>query len=186
MSEVGGTVYGIYDPYPSIRELRLLGGLLRQYMVVGIGGADHFQYFLLGIQVRIGKQIVMAFELDIELFPTPVVVPYYTGRFVGGFDANCYLYLSHAMDLFDIADHGAGSLEAGMRLIDARRALVAGVTTDWLFPVSQQREIAELLKGAGVDVSIYELESIQGHDSFLIDHERFAPMVEHFLRRDMP
>ena len=120
-------------------------------------------------------------EFEIEGY-----LEYNARRFVGRFDANCYLYLSHAMDLFDIADHGAGSLEAGMRPIDARRALVAGVTTDWLFPVAQQHEIATLLDGAGVEVSMHELESIQGHDSFLIDHERFAPMVEHFLRADAP
>ncbi len=107
-------------------------------------------------------------------------------RFIGAFDANCYLYLSHAMDLFDLADHGDGSVEAATRRIDARRALVAGVTTDWLFPVAQQREIGELLDGAGVDVSMHELDSIQGHDSFLIDHERFAPMVERFLQADTP
>jgi homoserine O-acetyltransferase len=107
-------------------------------------------------------------------------------RFIGTFDANCYMYLSHAMDLFDLADHGGGSLETAARRIDARRALVAGVTTDWLFPVAQQHEIGALLDGAGVDVSMHELESIQGHDAFLIDEARFAPMVDRFLQADPP
>ena len=102
-------------------------------------------------------------------------------RFIDTFDANCYLYLSHAMDLFDVADHGEGSVEAAMQRIDARRALVAGVQTDWLFPLEQQREIGRLLADAGVDVSLHELASIHGHDSFLIDQDRFAPMMRRFL-----
>ena len=102
-------------------------------------------------------------------------------RFIGTFDANCYLYLSHAMDLFDVAEHGGGSVEAAMQGIDARRALVAGVQTDWLFPLDEQREIARLLAAAGVDVSLHELASPQGHDSFLIDQDRFAPMMRGFL-----
>ncbi len=102
-------------------------------------------------------------------------------RFIDTFDANCYLYLSHAMDLFDVAEHGDGRVADAMQGIDARRALIAGVQTDWLFPLDQQREIARHLAGAGVDVSLHELASIQGHDSFLIDSDRFAPMVRQFL-----
>lgn len=102
-------------------------------------------------------------------------------KFIAAFDANCYLYLSQTMDLFDVAEHGDGSAAAGLQRIDARRALVAGVTTDWLFPLWQQRELARLLEGAGIAVSFHELDSLQGHDSFLIDSERFGPMVERFL-----
>lgn len=102
-------------------------------------------------------------------------------KFVEAFDANCYLYLSQTMDLFDAADHGGGSVAAGMQRIEARRALVAGVATDWLFPLWQQRELAGLLEQAGVAVDFHELDSLQGHDSFLIDSERFGPMVERFL-----
>lgn len=102
-------------------------------------------------------------------------------KFVETFDANCYLYLSQTMDLFDVAEHGDGSVPAGLQRIEARRALVAGVTTDWLFPLWQQRELAGHLEGAGIAVTFHELESLQGHDSFLIDSERFAPMVRRFL-----
>ncbi|GGX87972.1 homoserine O-acetyltransferase [Litchfieldella qijiaojingensis] len=102
-------------------------------------------------------------------------------KFADVFDANCFLYLSQAMDLFDMAEHGNGRLESAIRKVDAKRALVAGVTTDWLFPLWQQRQIAELLEHAGVAVSYHELESIQGHDAFLIDRERFAPMIAEFL-----
>jgi len=102
-------------------------------------------------------------------------------RFAQRFDANCYLYLSQAMDLFDAAEHGAGSLEAAVGRIDARRALVAGVSSDWLFPAWQQRQVADLLRQAGVEVTFRELESLQGHDAFLTDTDRFAPMMAAFF-----
>ncbi|PSQ92681.1 MAG: homoserine O-acetyltransferase, partial [Proteobacteria bacterium SW_6_67_9] len=70
-------------------------------------------------------------------------------RFVERFDANCYLYLSQSMDLFEVAEHGGGSAERAMAGVDARRALIAGASTDWLFPLWQQRELAGLLEQAG-------------------------------------
>jgi homoserine O-acetyltransferase len=101
-------------------------------------------------------------------------------RFVGSFDPNSYLYLSRAMDWFDLADHG-GAVDIALAKTQARRALVIGVTTDILFPIEQQREIAEGLRGAGAIVDYHALASIQGHDSFLVDFERFAPPVADFL-----
>jgi homoserine O-acetyltransferase/O-succinyltransferase len=105
-------------------------------------------------------------------------------RFVKLFDANSYLYLSKAMDLFDLAEHGGGSLEEVSRKIEARRALVIGVETDILFPVTQQRDLARILEGAGRKVTFHRFPSIQGHDSFLIDLERFGPAVRDFLEEE--
>ena len=101
-------------------------------------------------------------------------------RFIGTFDANCYLYLSRAMDLFDVCDHG-GSLEAGLARVQAQRALVIGVETDFLFPLAQQRELAEGLKATVPDLDFRVLPSIQGHDSFLVDMDRFRPAVASFF-----
>lgn len=101
-------------------------------------------------------------------------------KFVGAFDANCYLYLSRAMDLFDAADHG-GSVEEALGHTGVERALVIGVRTDFLFPPHQQKELADGLAAAGVDVSYHLLDSIQGHDSFLIDMDRFRPVIAHFF-----
>ncbi len=101
-------------------------------------------------------------------------------KFVGAFDANCYLYLSRAMDLFDASDHG-GSVEAGLAGTGVKTALVIGVRTDLLFPPHQQKELAEGLEAAGVDVTFEILDSIQGHDSFLIDMDRFRPVVSRFF-----
>ncbi len=101
-------------------------------------------------------------------------------KFVGAFDANCYLYLSRAMDLFDATDHG-GSVETALATTGVNSALVIGVRTDLLFPPHQQKELAEGLEAAGVDVTFEILDSIQGHDSFLIDMDRFRPVVSRFF-----
>ena len=101
-------------------------------------------------------------------------------KFSGSFDPNCYLYLSHASDLFDLAEYG-GSLDAGFRRIRLERALVIGVKTDLLFPIEQQRELA---KGLGVncpDARFVELDCLVGHDSFLVDMDAFRPVICDFL-----
>ncbi len=101
-------------------------------------------------------------------------------KFTGAFDANCYLYLSRAMDLFDAADHG-GSVSKGLSMVKAQRALVIGVVSDFLFPVCQQQELAHGLEAHGIAVTYAELESIQGHDSFLVDMDRFRPVLADYF-----
>ena len=101
-------------------------------------------------------------------------------RFVGTFDANCYLYLSRAMDLFDVADHG-GSVDRGLSRVSLERALVIGVETDFLFPIEQQEALAIGLKSHVTDVDFRRLASLQGHDSFLVDMDRFRPALAAFF-----
>jgi homoserine O-acetyltransferase/O-succinyltransferase len=103
-------------------------------------------------------------------------------KFTGQFDPNAYLYLSRAMDLFDLADHGDGSVAEALRRFRVRRALIIGVETDLLFPIEQQHELAEGLKSADRQVEFARLPSLQGHDSFLVDMERFRPLIGDFLR----
>jgi homoserine O-acetyltransferase len=102
-------------------------------------------------------------------------------RFADSFDANSYLYLSRAMDQFDLADHGDGSLAAAFARFRTRRSLVLGVETDMLFPIQQQREIADHLRAAGGQVEFHAFPSLQGHDAFLVDLERFEPAIRSFL-----
>ena len=103
-------------------------------------------------------------------------------KFSKTFDANSYLWLSRAMDLFDVAEHG-GTVNAGLAKIHARRSLVVGIETDILFPIEQQAEIAEGLSKAGRATEFVRLDSIQGHDSFLVDSERFVPVMRDFLAK---
>jgi homoserine O-acetyltransferase len=106
-------------------------------------------------------------------------------KFVGSFDANCYLYLSRAMDLFDVADHG-GSLAEGFSRVSLERAMVIGVESDFLFPIEQQEELALGLRDRVGELSFHRLASIQGHDSFLVDMDRFRPVVARFFDAGRP
>ena len=78
-------------------------------------------------------------------------------KFTGAFDPNCYLYLSHASDLFDLAEYG-GSLASGFKRLQLERALVMGVRTDILFPIDQQRELAEGISSVCKDTQLAELD----------------------------
>jgi homoserine O-acetyltransferase len=102
-------------------------------------------------------------------------------RFVRSFDPNSYLYLSRASDWFDMAEYGNGSAAAGLARIHLQRALVIGVSTDILFPLSQQEELAEGLRGGGADVDFVALDSPQGHDAFLVDIAGFGGAIAPFL-----
>ncbi|TDJ23045.1 MAG: homoserine O-acetyltransferase [Gammaproteobacteria bacterium] len=104
----------------------------------------------------------------------------HANKFIGAFDANCYLYLSRAMDLFDAADHG-GQVADGLARVSVDRALVIGVETDFLFPLHQQRELADGLGNTVAEVDFRPLASIQGHDSFLVDMDRFRPAIASFF-----
>jgi len=101
-------------------------------------------------------------------------------KFAGAFDPNCYLYLSHASDLFDLAEYG-GSLDSGFRRLNLQRALVIGVRTDILFPIEQQRELAEGISLTCPDTRLAELDCVRGHDSFLVDMDAFRPVMADFL-----
>ncbi|HET6432426.1 homoserine O-acetyltransferase MetX [Dyella sp.] len=102
-------------------------------------------------------------------------------RFVRTFDPNCYLYLSRASDWFDIAEYGAGSVSAGLKRIHIERAMVIGVSTDILFPLEQQEQIADGLRQAGAEVQFVALDSPQGHDAFLVDIDNYSRAIGGFL-----
>jgi len=123
------------------------------------------------------RQTGNAFALDFEI---EAYLEAHAEKFIGQFDANSYLYLSRASDLFDVAEHG-GSVAAGLSRVRAERVLVVGVETDTLFPIAQQRELASGLDARGRDVHLVELPSIQGHDSFLVDMDRFRPVIASFF-----
>jgi len=104
-------------------------------------------------------------------------------RFVRHFDPNSYLYLSRAMDWFDIGECCHTNTEAGLAQIQVNTSLIIGVHTDILFPLGQQQQIADGLRRGGGEVQMLALPSPQGHDAFLVDIERFGPAVAEFLAR---
>jgi homoserine O-acetyltransferase/O-succinyltransferase len=113
-------------------------------------------------------------------FEVESYLEHHANKFTGQFDPNCYLYLSRASDLFDVADHGT-SVAAGLARVRSKRALIIGVTTDFLFPIHQQRELADGLSAAGRDVEYIQLNSLQGHDSFLVDMDNYRPALARFF-----
>jgi homoserine O-acetyltransferase len=99
--------------------------------------------------------------------------------FINRFDANSYLYITRALDHFDLP-HAYGSLEAAFAPVQAE-TLVVGFTSDWLFPPEQNRAIALALLRAGKRASYAELSTDLGHDSFLLESEELYKLVRAFL-----
>ncbi|MFC1740588.1 homoserine O-acetyltransferase, partial [Pseudomonadota bacterium] len=102
-------------------------------------------------------------------------------KFIRNFDPCCYLYLSRAMDWYDISD-GYEDMTAAFKDIQLESAKVIGVETDSLWPAHQQKEICQMFSGKGIDCHLQMLPSIQGHDSFMVDYDRFCPAVAEFMR----
>ena len=117
------------------------------------------------------------FEFEVESY-----LEAHARRFVRSFDPNCYLYLSRASDWFDIAEYGGGSITGGLGRICIERALVIGVSTDILFPLAQQEQIADGLRVAGAQVDFVALDSPQGHDAFLVDIKNYSRAIGGFMR----
>ena len=103
-------------------------------------------------------------------------------RFVRAFDPNCYLYISRAMDRFDLAAHGE-SHAAVLAHSRIEKALVIGVESDMLFAIDEQERLAKSFEQAGAATSFAPLDCIEGHDSFLIDLDRFGAEIRTFLNR---
>jgi homoserine O-acetyltransferase/O-succinyltransferase len=100
-------------------------------------------------------------------------------RWTSAFDANCYLYISRAMDRFDLAAHGEPA--ALLRRAKLEQALVIGVQTDLLFSIEEQRAIAQALEAGGVSTRFAPLSCIEGHDAFLVDLKTFGAEIGPFL-----
>jgi homoserine O-acetyltransferase len=101
-------------------------------------------------------------------------------KFVSVFDPNCYLYLSRAIDRFDLSAHG-GSPSAALKRAAAERALVIGVESDILFTINEQSALAKAFEAAGTETEFVPLASLEGHDAFLVDIEPFAAAIGRFL-----
>lgn len=102
--------------------------------------------------------------------------------FVDRFDANSYLYITKAVDYFDLAQKH-GSLENAFKKTNAK-FLIMSFSSDWLFPTSQSKEMTKALLKAGKDVSFCEIESPCGHDAFLLEFDTQAKIIKSFLEKD--
>ncbi len=101
--------------------------------------------------------------------------------FVERFDANSYLYITRAMDYYDIAEDHGGSLALAFTATKARFCLVS-FDTDWLYPTAESRVIVHALNASGAQASFVELSSPFGHDAFLLECPELNRVVDGFLR----
>jgi homoserine O-acetyltransferase/O-succinyltransferase len=132
-----------------------------------------------GRRLQENRQFAYAMQQETE-FQIESYLHHQGKRFVQRFDANSYLYLTRAMDYFDLAD-GFPSLADAFRDTSAR-FLVVSYDTDWLFPTSQSSELVTALLKAGRHATYLELPCPFGHDSFLIDLDPLKDLIGPFLR----
>ena len=116
---------------------------------------------------------------DQDMFEVESYLRYRGHQFVDRFDANSYLYITRAMDYFDLTD-GRRSLSAAFENVMAR-FLVISFTSDWLYPSYQSLEVVKALRGRNCDVAYCELPSNYGHDAFLVDVGEQTELVRGFL-----
>jgi homoserine O-acetyltransferase len=103
-------------------------------------------------------------------------------KFVVQYDPCAYVYLSRAMDWFNVAD-GHTSLGDAVSQIELESACIIGVDSDILFPLHQQRDMAEALAANAIDAELVALPSDEGHDSFLVDYDRFKPAIASYMQK---
>jgi len=104
---------------------------------------------------------------------------YKGNHFVNRFDANSYLYITKAMDYFDLSQ-AYGSLEGALAGVTTR-FLVISFSSDWLFPTYQSKEIVSALRRAHADVIFTEIQTDYGHDAFLLESQQLTSLISNFL-----
>jgi homoserine O-acetyltransferase len=120
--------------------------------------------------------VTYGFDAD---FQVESYLRYQGSSFVDRFDANTYLYITRAMDYFDLAVE-FGSVPNAFRGTPVRFCLVS-FTSDWLFPTSESRAIVHALNAVAANVSFVEIESDKGHDAFLLEEPEFFATLRGFL-----
>jgi len=163
-----GNYYGKKAPVDGLAVARMIG---------------HITYLSDGtLRVKFGRRLQQSQKLSFSLKPEFQVESYirYKGEtFTKRFDANSYLYISKAIDYFDISN-GHGSLEAAFRASKSR-FLVISFSSDWLYPPSESEELVNALRAANKEVAYYEFPSTYGHDAFLVEGEKMTRIISYYL-----
>jgi homoserine O-acetyltransferase len=147
--------------------------------------AAHITYLSeAGLTEKFGRRLqgreALGFGFDAE-FQVESYLRHQGLAFVERFDANSYLYITRALDYFDMAEPHDGVLAKAFAGTKARFAVVS-FTSDWLYPTAESRRIVRALNAAGAAVSFVELESPFGHDAFLLEAPEMNRVVDGFLR----
>ena len=130
-----------------------------------------------GRKLQDRNEVTYGFDAD---FQVESYLRHQGSTFVDRFDANSYLYITRAMDYFDLAAEHGGVLANAFRDTPVRFCLVS-FTHDWLFPTAQSRATVHALNAVAANVSFVEIDSYNGHDAFLLDEPEFATTLTGFL-----
>jgi homoserine O-acetyltransferase len=137
-----------------------------------------------GLTEKFGRNLqdreAKTFGFDAD-FQVESYLRYQGSGFTQRFDANSYLYITRAMDYFDIAEEHGGKLADAFAGTAARFCLVS-FDSDWLYPTAESRHVVHALNAAGAAVSFVELSAPFGHDSFLLDVPALDRVVTGFLK----
>ncbi len=128
-----------------------------------------------GLQNRDARSFSFDADFKIESY-----LRHQGSTFVDRFDANSYLYITRAMDYFDLESAHSGKLANAFRGTKTQ-FLVVSFTSDWLYPTRDNKEIVKALNAVAANVSFVEIESDKGHDAFLLEEPEFAAAVQGFL-----
>ena len=138
-----------------------------------------------GLQEKFGRKLQerdnLKFGFDAD-FQIESYLRYQGSVFVDRFDANSYLYITRAMDYFDLADQFNGNLSDAFKLTKAKFFIIS-FTSDWLYPTQENKDIVIALNAIGADVVFVEIDSDKGHDSFLLDVPDFLNTLKNFLEK---
>ena len=136
-----------------------------------------------GLQEKFGRKLQeredLKFSFDAD-FQIESYLRYQGSIFVDRFDANSYLYITRAMDYFDLTREFNGNLSNAFKGTNAK-FFVISFTSDWLYPTQENKDIVIALNSIGADVGFAEIESDKGHDSFLLDVPDFLSALKNFL-----
>lgn len=164
---MGGDYYGQTFPANGLAVARMIGHIT--YM------SDLSMKEKFGRKLRNKEKFGYDFEAEFEV---EQYLRYRGETFVHRFDANSYLYITKAIDYFDLGDN-KDLIKKFYNL--KTKFLVISYSHDWLYPPYQSREIVKVLKYAWVDVTYCEISSTYGHDAFLIKNQEQEHLVTHFL-----
>ncbi len=166
----GGDYYDEGQPSHGLAVARMIGH------ITYLSDDSMREKFGRRLRERAGHAFEFVTEFEVESY-----LAYQGRKFVERFDANTYLYMTKAMDYFDLSA-GHETLAAALAGVRSR-LLVLSFSSDWLFPTYQARELVDALKAAGAEVSFAEIESPYGHDAFLLEPEQQRRYLEPFLAR---
>jgi len=136
-----------------------------------------------GLQEKFGRNLQeredLKFSFDAD-FQIESYLRYQGSVFVDRFDANSYLYITRAMDYFDLTKKFNGNLSKAFEKTKTKFFIIS-FTSDWLYPTSENKDIVIALNAIGADVGFVEIKTDKGHDSFLLDVPDFLNTIKNYL-----